>query len=271
MLGDKQTTVTIPGKQESAAAGSEGKAHGAAPDPRRIAMARRVRAARAYNATRPAQVAEFDRLTGGAAAKGVRAIVDWQRAHHLRPSGKVDDETIAAARQSGADVTFSDQEAGEIVASPGGAGSARGGGGSLAEQVVAGGVTGGEEQRLRDETGSQAKWASENLPEGIEHAAEGFDSIEEAGAAGKIGVKGVAFLANISHLANLLRERKYGEVAKLLAKQAASEDTVDLLKLAIEKAGVGLGPRALSLLEKVAVVGVVTDVLLAGWEWTKGG
>jgi hypothetical protein len=235
------------------------------------AAIRRIQKARSYNAGRVEQVKEFDRLTNGVASRGVRAIMSWQHAHGLAHSGKVDDATLAAARQAGADVSFNDDEVDEIEGSSEKHSSFEGAGNALASQAVAKGDTGGQEKRT-EKPGQQAKWAAASMPEAIKTTAENFDFVEEAGLKGQIGVKGAGFAVQVPHLVDLLREHKYGEAAKLLADAATSwGERAELLRLALQKAGLKLAPWVFRFLETVAKYGVVIDVLAIGYEWTMAG
>jgi hypothetical protein len=231
----------------------------------------RIQKARAYNATRVEQVKEFDRLTNGVASRGVRAIMSWQHAHGLPYSGKVDDATLAAARQAGADVSFGDDEVDEIEGCSEKQSSFEGAGNALASQAVAQGQTSGQEKRT-EKPGQQAKWAADSMPEAIGTTAENFDFVEEAGLKGEVGVKGLGFAVQVPRLVDLLREHKYGEAAKLVADAATSwGERAELLRLALQKAGLKLAPWVFRSLETVAKFGIVIDVLAIGYEWTMAG
>ena len=79
------------------AAGAENKV-----DPRIAAGQKKVRAAVKHNRAHPDLVSEFNELTEGVAAKGIRAIMSWQKSHGVAPAdGKVGPNTLAAAKAKG--------------------------------------------------------------------------------------------------------------------------------------------------------------------------
>lgn len=324
--------------------GDGGGDEGAQRNPQQEALAHRIKQAIVYNREHPDQVEDFDRLTGGVAAKGIRAIMAWQRAHDLKGDGKVGPGTLNAAatasqaKPEGEEGAEQAQAGGEgaggstagadgMQATPGalppgaaqhgGGGAAKHGGGAkpdgkkaeriefsdeeagavtggdafegegvddagpvmknpvpLAERMVEHGATPGQEHRTKDgkkEADEDHERLGSTVPEAIEKSAEGVDAIEEAGAKGTAAVKGVAFIAKVPHLCDLIRDHQYGEAIKYAIDSVGWEDRAEIMKYAIERMAGEIGPKLAAALEGAAIAGMVTDVLFLGWEWTKAG
>ena len=156
-------------------------------DPRVQVLQNRMRVAKAYNDAHPDQVEDFDRLTGGVASRGVRAIMAWQRAHGLGADGKVGPGTLSAAAtagsakpepaEAGSSSAASNREAPEpthvkerphatLSADP--AEEEDG----LAGELVAGGNTVGQDHRPKEQEGQASKEGGEWAGEGAEKALE---------------------------------------------------------------------------------------------------
>src|SRR5262249_26274029 len=151
-------------------------------------------------------------------------------------------------------VSFSDEEAGQVEGSPQGPDAFEGEGVAqngpalknpmpLAERVVDRGETQGQEKRTGEKPGEAAENAATWVPEGVEKSAEGVDAVEHAGVKGTAAVKGVAFMAKVPHLVNLLRDHKYGAAVKLVVDSVGMEERAELLKVAVEKLGGEISER----------------------------
>lgn len=115
------------GSRKGGDAGEPGAADRMTPQMR--ALQHRMRLASAYNQAHPDQVEDFNRLTGGVASKGIRAIMAWQREHGLEADGKIGAETLNAAATAQASQGERGQQGDEGAPKADAAGAAPGGSG----------------------------------------------------------------------------------------------------------------------------------------------
>lgn len=259
------------GSREAGDAGEPGTAEQITPQMH--ALQHRMRLAVAYNQAHPDQVEDFNRLTGGVATKGVRAIMAWQGEHGLKRDGKIGPETLSvAATAAQAQAGGQDNAgAGGGKGSGGQRGEEHGGarekppagaptraasttvtgeksdgaakaeeqagddGGDLAEEIVAGGVTASQAHRPKEKEDASAE-GGRTVSEGVEHGLEGAPDLEGH----ELGVRGIAQIARIPHLVHLVREKKYEEALKYVSETLGFEDAVEVIKATMEYAGIEL-------------------------------
>ncbi|MCU1277069.1 MAG: hypothetical protein JWM53_615 [bacterium] len=242
-------------------------------DPRQAKWQAVVKGATAYNEAHADLVAEFLKVApncaGDNAGVSVREVRKWQMEHGLNPDGKIGPKTIAAAKKETkgkgdgkdegkeggekSDVTFDDKEAGTVEAAP------------MAEAAVEVGETAGEEKRPEE------KEDPSEVGGGL--AKEGAEKIGEdmAGEGHGVAVGAAARLALVPHIVNLLRAHKFGDAVKYVLETISFQERAEILKAVAEKIGGELSEHALQIFEHACLVGLVADVLKAGWEWTYGG
>jgi hypothetical protein len=164
-------------------------------------------------------------------------------------------EAATAGDGEKSDVTFDDNAAGNPMAA----------GGGLADDAVAGGETGGEEKRPEE------KEDPSEVGGGL--AKEGAEKIGEdmAGEGHGVAVGAAARLALVPHIVNLLRAHKFGDAVKYVLETISFQERAEILKAVAEKIGSELSEHALAIFEHACFVGLIADVLKAGWEWTYGG
>lgn len=229
-----------------------------------------VREATKFNLAHGQEVIEFHQLTDGKcvgtnAGVSVRLVRQWQMDHKLPADGKVGKATIAAAKrdakkQKPGEVSFSDEEAGPVEAPQGG---------DLAAEAVAGGQTGGEEHVPE----AEEKFDGDTMAsDGIKRVGE--DIAEESGklsGAGKVGLEAASKIALVPHIVSQLRKHDFKGALHTIWDSVGNEEKVEVVKAVIEKIGGELSEHALLWFERAAIAGAAVDVLLIGWEWTKGG
>ncbi len=138
-------------------------------------------------------------------------------------------------------------------------------GGGLAEDAVAGGEAGGEERREEKHEdpsevgGGMAKEGAEKI--GSDIAGEGHE----------LAVGAASRLALVPHIVNLLREHQFKEAGKYIVETVTASERVEIVKVVAEKLKGELSEHALDVFKKLAVAGLVYDVLKVGWDWTYGG
>jgi hypothetical protein len=249
-------------------------------------MQRRIRAAQAFNDKHPDQVEKFNQLTGGVAARGVRAIMSWQKDHGLDGDGKIGPATIQAAEAEGGQEDKEGRRAGRragatppahekkaekpqatISAEP--AEEEDG----LAGELVAGGNTVSQPHRPKEDEGEESKEGGKWAGEGAEKALEG---VAGEGLKGDAVAKGAAAIARLPHVIHLVKEKKYKEAAEYIRDVLEFEDYVEVFKLLAEHISIPLEEIAeavplLGKFGKAVEIGAGTvDILLVGYEFQKG-
>jgi hypothetical protein len=223
---------------------------------RRQAAKRKIAVAIAYNRAHAEAVSEFDALTGGIAAKGIRAIMTWQRAHGVPADGKIGDTTVRAAKAGGAArgektarVEFADDEAASDD-------SAEHEENPAFEDNVFGQHAGMEHAK------------DDALGEALDKGGEAVEQVGKLGAmtGGGSGPESLVKLAQAPATIQKLREGKYVEVFKDVAKGVDPGEAAEALAHVAEKLGLR---GAAGVFEKIAAYGTEINVLigLASWTW----
>jgi|GEM_PF-2576872 len=256
-------------KQASTAGGAPGAAGEGSEkaDPRRLALQRRIRAAKVYNDINQELCSRFDQLTSGVAAQGIRAIMAWQRAHGLKADGKVGEATIQAAqaadpadagKRTPTRVTFSDDEADSVRAEDAGAADT---------DTAAAENPSFDDHILGNHPG---------LPHATEHPVgdaleKGGEAVEQTGQlAAMTGLgepaEGLMKLAQAPAILDKLREGHYVEAFTDVAKGVDPKEAAEVLASVCEKLGLG---RLSHVFETFASYGTELNVLvgLVGWTW----
>lgn len=263
-------------------------------DPRQALAMRRITEARAYNRAHPDQVADFDRLTGGVASKGVRAIMTWQREHGVKGDGKIGPETLGVAATAAQAKNGDQASAGSGPAAggeqrdgqhgdkqpAGGAGSHASAqsppktehadadeGGGLADELVAGGSTESEEHRPKEDPEAMKEEGGRAASEGADHAIEATEASEGMGAAGKAGIRTAAQIARLPHVIHLVKAHKYKEAINYIRESLGYSDYVEVIKLVAEHVGLDVA-ELLPKITKIATIGAETaDIVLVGLQF----